>query len=153
MSEGPVSNFDDVEQALNDPQFAQKYPGISGYAAHGGLIDAMRNLEQRLTRLEMLGALWLAPVQECVLGVEPFKTWLDHNWLTGSYAREYRHSLSNVRVTLPDIAAWDLQQRMQELLLTIAACVGRTPRDLLLEIQPDAFPSAVDALGALTRDG
>ena len=152
MSGEPLSNFEQIEHALSDPNFASKYPGVANYQGYGSFLDVMRNLQTRITRLEMTVTLWLAPVRDCTLNRETFKRWLDDNWRTGSFASEYRHETSHVMVKLPnDGEQWAWGAELREVLLTIAAVEGRTPRDLLLEIDPNAFPSAIDALGATVR--
>ncbi len=111
----------------------------------------MEALERRLARLDGLVTLFLAPVNDCNLELSAFQGYLmahEGAWAVNGRAG-WRHLTSGVQLTLPDAGDYELKLNLREVLLAISVAEGRTPAAMLTRIQPDAFPSVVDALGSI----
>ena len=125
--------------------------------AHQMFVEAIRGLEARLCRLESITALFLVRVRYCTFKAGPFQKWFearatDKTWRPGHYGASWTHEATGVSICLPDSYDVNAHNHFLEVLLTVAACEGRIPADLLLEIDADAFPSAIDALGTLIAE-
>ena len=118
--------------------------------------DVWEQVETRLRRLEMLTELFLAPLSGVFWDwqvADSMKAWLDTSAEWDQVSPDsWRHRKTSVQVSINSAFTHMLEDALPKVLLAMAACAGRTPRDLLLEIAPDAWPSAVDALGAVSRE-
>jgi len=136
--------------------------GSSGSA----FIEEVGQLLNRIDRLEKITRLFLAPVLPYAHALTPeaFTRYLDDRcpcsgreaegerepeWFKGNYTGYYTHRKTRVEV---DISGWDADKKLLDALLMIAAAEGRMPSRVLADIQPDAFPSAVDHLATLVDE-
>jgi hypothetical protein len=128
-------------------------------------MEAIEEMVRRLERVEHIIKLLAAPVlpYKSELKKEAFHKYLEARcspdwndtekpWEASSYTGEFTHKKTSTVVKIP--TQWDIDEpdQMIDLLLTIASFEGRMPARVLADIQPDAFPSAIDALAAATQE-
>lgn len=135
--------------------------------ASQNFMESIRNLMERIERLERCARLLLLPVQryQHKLTYEAFDAWLNRatetdsrkaglgasRWVKGYRAGEYSHQPENIEVMIPDKFLDIDGAGLMELLLTIASFEQRSPAQLLMEIDPDLM-SAVDACATVVDE-
>jgi hypothetical protein len=129
------------------------------------LPESFERLENRIKRLELLSRLFIAPIlpySGCIshekvrdhLAIlvardKPKNDWDDGGRWTARYSNEFEHTQLGLKISLD----WNSKPgEILDAILSIAAIEERTPRSILMEIDPDVFPSAVDALAASAED-
>lgn len=129
-------------------------------------VQGIQDMVQRLERLERIARLFLAPIlpYKHDLKREAFFKYLeahcslewndeDKPWKAGNLTGEFEHKQTMTTVKVPDQWSTDgTYADLLDLLLTIASFEGRMPARVLADIQPDIFPSAIDALALATQE-
>ena len=128
-------------------------------------LESLGEMVRRLERVERIVKLFAAPVLPYAfeLKKEAFHKYLEERcspdwdntekpWKAGNYTGEFTHKQTSITVKVPDQWGTEGEDQLIELLLTIAGFEGRMPARVLADIQPDVFPSAVDALAIATQE-